>query len=229
MRRLVTYTALIGAVAVATAIWATASEPDKPAAVAAPVGALRAGPAPPVAKTPPPATGRRQTAMPGPYYLIECQLLDTGPDGQTRVLSHPVLMTLEGQPAVIRVGGEVPLPKAAPVTGGPFKGLLLEVKVCRTEGGQTFLDANFQRSWTPSEPKPDSVRLLTVGVRIIEPVRLGQKISVPLGPDGVQTTSRRFEIVVRDAANKRVAPIAGKPLRQPARPATRPGASPTVR
>ena len=182
----------IAASAISAALWATASEcPDT------------ATQRPPAATVPiPSAPLRAKTPAPTRAYIIDCRLLDTTPGGKPTMLASPKLMTVEGRPAVIRVGQEIPPPKDSGVTKGPFKGLLFEVKVYRTRGGQTFVDAKLQTSWTAPNTKSDSVRLMNVGARIIEAVTLGQKISVPFGPGDEGTTARRLELTVSQVAGK---------------------------
>ena len=106
---------------------------------------------------------------------------------------------------------------------------MCEVKVYRTKRGQTFLDATLQKSWTPAEAKGDSLRLVNIGLRVIEAVTLGEKISVPFGYGDEKTAPRRFEVVVKEAGEKPAAATASKLLLKPSRYFARPSSSPAAR
>jgi len=210
-RRLVLYAALIAASAVTAAIWATACEcgkpiPASPVAAAAPVpaAALRADPTWPAAL-------RAKDAPPTRAYIVECKLVHTSPGGEPEILASPKLMTLEGEPAAIRVGRELPPPKDSGVAKGPFEGLSCALTVYHADSGQTFLDAELTKSWTPANAKSNSLRLANIGLRMIEAIELGEKITVPLGEDGEKTAATHFEVVVTKATDKATTTTAGKP------------------
>ncbi|OHB68459.1 MAG: hypothetical protein A2V70_07630 [Planctomycetes bacterium RBG_13_63_9] len=137
----------------------------------------------------------------GSFYVIECKVLDDTADGKTRILASPTVVTGEGRPAVVRVGREIPPPRGSKAAKAAFEGLRWQVKVYRTSGGQTFLDAELASSWVPENTKQDSLRLASLHLRLIEPVTLGEKLIIPLERDDQKkATGRRFELVVRDAA-----------------------------
>lgn len=228
-RTYVTFAGVILAIAIPASIWGAASEREKPApappvpaTVPVPPGAQRADPIRP-------ATLRGKGTIPTRMYLIECKLLETAPDEQPRVLASPMLMTLEGQPAVVRVGRDVPPPKGAEAAKGSFAGLLLEVTVRRAKGGQTFLDATLQKSWTPAEAKGDRLRLVNIGLRIIEAVTLGEKIVVPFCAGDGKSTLRRFEVVVKRVGPHPTTATPSKPALKPSGLSERPGPSATAR
>ena len=210
-RRLVLYAALIAVSAVTAVIWAAACEcgklaPAAPAAAAVPVPAAAPG-----ADAPRPAALRAKDSLPTRVYVVECKLVHTSPGGEPEILASPKLMTLEGQPAAIRVGRELPPPKDSGVAKGPFEGLSCELKVSRTDSGQTFLDAELTKSWTATNAKSNSLRLANIGLRMIEAIELGQKINVSLGEGDEKTAATHFEVVVTKVSDQPTTTTAGKP------------------
>ncbi|MEN6497206.1 MAG: hypothetical protein ABFD16_23160 [Thermoguttaceae bacterium] len=112
------------------------------------------------------------------------------------------------------------------------KGTSIDVEVYRADDGQLFLDAKVElsRNAAPESPNKKStaqllaatlarwlqpkteektgVRLITHGLRIVEPVTLGKKITVSLGKPSEKS---RFEVRVSEASANDLAVLRNKP------------------
>ncbi len=131
-----------------------------------------------------------------PQYEIQLKLVERGADGRVQVLCAPRLMTLEGQPAVVQVGGEVPAPRGSEVAEPLRYGTSFSVKVFRT-GGRLLVDATANVA-DLSSATDDGVRITTRGLRLVEAITLGKAITVALdsGKPG-DGKSRQWELLVR--------------------------------
>ncbi|MBN2473808.1 MAG: hypothetical protein JXB62_04330 [Pirellulales bacterium] len=147
-----------------------------------------------------------KTPITARQYRIDCRLVQTAPDSPSRVLASPTLVVSDGRLAVVRIGREVPPPNGSELAKGPFEGVTCEIHVYRTERGQTFLDANLQASWIRSNGKNSSVRVVNVGVHVIEAITLGEKTVVPTGVGNGDVPGDCFELSV-----EMVRPIAARP------------------
>ena len=105
-------------------------------------------------------------------------------------------MIVEGSAGSLRVGSEVPPPEKAPAAEKLFEGTVCNLKVYGTENGRAMLDAKIEVT-TTRDARKDSIRLTSLGVHIIEAVKLGEKISVPLGKAGDRKDTR-LEVVVSE-------------------------------
>jgi ABC-type amino acid transport substrate-binding protein len=173
------------------------------AALAAVLSCATAAHAAPPKKSPAPAQVRP--------YLIECKLLSTDAKGKEIVVSSPRIMTIEDQPATVRVGSEAPLPPGAKKTDDLFQGSSVDLNVYRAKDGQVFLDAKMVLTRS-QESAIKGVRLVSCGARVVEPITLGQTVTVPIEAFGPGAVKHRFEFLVREPSedDKKPRPAAGE-------------------
>ncbi|MFZ5831876.1 MAG: hypothetical protein ACOY3P_17455 [Planctomycetota bacterium] len=124
-------------------------------------------------------------------YVVSMKLTRTRTDGKIAVLSRPTLMVTEGHPAQITVGGEVNAPEGAGLSEPLRSGIEAEVVVHRGKKGP-LLDMSAQVSQMHA-PEAEGVRITSSGLRLIEPVVLGQTKTVTV------SATDRWEITVEDA------------------------------
>jgi RNA polymerase sigma factor (sigma-70 family) len=103
---------------------------------------------------------------------------DLGPHGKAMVLAEPRFLTVEGQEASIRSGGEVAVPGDEPGEAEtvPF-GFTVRVKVKRLGDGRLRLEAALERSQVEEQGKKHW-RLRRVVVEATERVKLGEAIKL---------------------------------------------------
>ncbi len=114
-----------------------------------------------------------------------CKLIEIGPDGKQSVLSRPVIMTLDGQSAVITVGERVPVGAPELETGHVQAGYSLSLKVHLLEGDTARLVASTDRQHIEESPG-DGIRVVKKSVEIARTVRIGRplKLVVDKADDG---------------------------------------------
>jgi hypothetical protein len=161
-------------------------------------------------------------------YVIECWF-DVFSSGKKSVVTAPKATINEGQPAMIRDIARVPRPGKTKEVEWLEEGTSIDVNVFRAEDGQRFLDAKLQCTgrareepekenravglagllpqWL-SQPKTEkesdenrSIRLVTTSARIVEPLRLGEKVAVPIGRPPYE---HRFEVRVSEVPADRL-------------------------
>ena len=68
-----------------------------------------------------------------------------------------------------------------------------------------------QKSWVPANAQSDSLRLVNIGVRMIEAVELGRKTSVPFADGDEKIAGTHFEVTVTKVTTQPTVTAAGKP------------------
>jgi hypothetical protein len=151
-------------------------------------------------------------------YVIECRIVGRDPNGQELVITAPKISVAENQPASIRDECQIPRPGNTDEVELLEEGTAIDVQVIRDKDGQRFLDAKLTLTGQPAaapprnvavrlltrfvpawlwEPAPDEqvgIRLISAGVRVVEPLELNKKIEVPFGRNEPQ----RLEILVSE-------------------------------
>jgi hypothetical protein len=112
-------------------------------------------------------------------YLIDVRLYRTGADGKEALAAAPKVVTTEGEPAYVQIGERISPPNG--FTESLDVGFSLIVKIYRNNG-KLFLDTSASACGL-AEQKADRVCITTTGLRVVEAVTLGQKISVALPDD----------------------------------------------
>jgi hypothetical protein len=129
-------------------------------------------------------------------YQIELNLIEEHASGKENRVFAPRVMALEGQPACIDVGYVIQPPKDAVLHDSLRGGRYFLVSVFR-KSGRVFLDAT-ARLDDAGQADANGVRITTTGLRVVQAITLGQKITVPLplGQEG------RWELLVQEAQKK---------------------------
>ena len=132
-------------------------------------------------------------------YLIECRIFVADASGREVVIAEPHLVVSENRPASLRQINRTPRPGKTMDAKWLEEGTAIDVTIFLDDDGQRFLDANVQLTRRPTgwPPQKAGIRLRTTAVRVVEPVKLGEKIVVPLDGDGKQ----RVELRVSDLAH----------------------------
>jgi len=167
-----------------------------------------------------------------PTYVIETRILGADSDGKETVLAAPKVAVLEEQAASIRIGSEIPRPGNTNEVEFLHEGTAIDVKIFRDNDGQRFLDAKLTLTghappppvsnvavrlltrfvpdwlWKPTPEEPVGIRLISTGARVVEPLKLGEKIVVPIGGEGAQRVEMRVtEQTPEDRMAVRMPPI----------------------
>ena len=153
---------------------------------------------PPVPAPPAPAIVPAGQVTAARQYLIRIRLLEKKANGEEKRIAAPVLVTCEGQPAKLRVGGEVPAPALCGVDTVPF-GVSCDCTVRGSKQGQLFLDITLVADRIVASGH-DSVVAVGNRVRIVEKVTLGKRRTLSLKK--TEHSSYRIEWVI-----ERVAPL----------------------
>ena len=132
-------------------------------------------------------------------YCIRCRVSETDIAGKTQLIAHPQLMTIEGQPATLQMGANVTPPDAIAPVDDVFSGKCLKVLLRRGQKGLLVLDANLELRQDQQAPG-DRLVVTTTGVRVVEPVKLGQAFAVLL-PNDEGKPVLRCEFTVSEVKN----------------------------
>lgn len=174
---------------------------------------------PPVATAPTPGADGACVDE-GPSYCIECWIIGPDASGTEFTISAPKVTVFENQPASVRDSSQIPRPGKTQHIEWLEEGTAIDVKVFRDDDGDRFLDAKVQLTgrtataadqqksliqslartlseWLsqPAPEEPVGIRLCTKAVRVVEPVKLGKKIAVPLNGEGNQRVELRVSEV----------------------------------
>ena len=133
-----------------------------------------------------------------PQYAIACRLVEVGADGREQQLSAPVVMTTEAMPAEVSIGSETPVANGPKAAAPLREGIECKLSVDRGADGRLYLDARVEHSRS-LDNKKDRVRMAIQGVRILEPVTLGEKLVVPVTDLRGRQPRMRFEVTVTAA------------------------------
>jgi hypothetical protein len=131
-----------------------------------------------------------------PQYVIELKLAEVDSHGKEQILSRPVLATIEGRPAHVSVGQTVPTPGGLKMENPWQTGLQVTVTVLRKDG-RLYLDAATEVTSAPIQ-REERLHLVKIGARMLEKVRLGDKISGEM-PADAQGRKLCWEARVSDA------------------------------
>ena len=135
-------------------------------------------------------------------YQVEARLVQCRPDGTQQVLAEPVLATVAERPMSFSNTYQVPAPNNLPGNKRVTAGKTLELTLHRTDEG-LFLDGEFKVA-TVKEAGQHSVRVATVGMRLMEKITLGKPIVVPFVLSETPEQHGRFELVVTEAVPGRL-------------------------
>jgi hypothetical protein len=155
-------------------------------------------PSPPAAPGPaivPTAKHAGQVTAVG-QYLIRIRFLEKRADGEEKRIAEPVLVTCEGRPAKLQVGGEVPAPAHCGVDTVPF-GVSCDCTIRGSDQRQLFLDITLVTDRIASSDH-DSVVAVGNRVRVVEKITLGKRRAVALKQ--TEHGSYRLEWVVERVA-----------------------------
>ena len=157
-----------------------------------------------------------------PTYVIETRILGADSDGKETVLAAPKVAVFEDQGASIRIGSEFPRPGNTNEVELLHEGTAIDVKIFCDKDGQRFLDAKLTLTgqappppvsnvavrlltrfvpdwlWQPAREEPVGIRLVSTGARLVEPLKLGEKVVVPIGGEGPQRVEMRVTEMVSD-------------------------------
>lgn len=128
----------------------------------------------------------------GPMYQIDVRCYRTMPDGREYAVSSPCVATIEGRPAVVRVGDTIRPPEGVELEEPLESGTSYRIRVFRNRD-RLFLELSGRLADT-SRADADGVRMTTMGVHVVEAVTVGKKIVVPL-PEGQKG---RWEVLVQE-------------------------------
>jgi len=106
-----------------------------------------------------------------------CKLIEIGPDGKQRVLSRPVVMTLDGQEAGITVGELVPVVESGLQASHVQSGHSITLKVHLSDDDTARLEASINKQEV-DKLDGGGVRLVRKSVQIIETIRLGSPVKL---------------------------------------------------
>jgi hypothetical protein len=167
-------------------------------------------------------------------YSIACRIVGADANGLELVITVPKISVFENQDASIRDVCQIPRPGNTDDVEWLEEGTAIDVKIFRDRDGQRFLDAKLTLTghappspvsnvavrlltrfvpdwvWQPVEEEPTGVRLVSTGARVIEPLKLGEKLVVPFGQHGWQRLEMRVnELVPQDRMATRPGLILG--------------------
>ncbi len=152
--------------------------------------------------------GEFDAAASGRSYCVECWIVGTDTAGNELVITAPKVSLFENQKGWVRDVSRLPRPGKTETPEWLEEGTTVDVKIFRAGDGQRFLDAELKCTghaaqpresridvtlltryvpswvWQPKPEKPLGIRLVSTAVRIVEPVKLGEKIVVPLAVPG---------------------------------------------
>ena len=157
-------------------------------------------------------------------YAIECWF-DVYSSGKRVVVTAPKATISEGRTAMVRDVARLPRPGKTNEIEWLEEGTAIDVKVYRAEDGQRFLDAELRCSGSArGEPKNEKhaaglnsllpqrlsqpeteerskeshrIRLVTTSARVVEPLKLGEKVAVTFGQPPYE---HRFEVRVTEVS-----------------------------
>jgi hypothetical protein len=129
-------------------------------------------------------------------YEIQLNLIVEEVPGKEHCVYRPCAMALEGQPASIDFGFPIQPPEDAVLQEPLRRGHYFLVTVFR-KNGRIFVDATARLDAT-DQADVNAVRITTTGLRVVEAITMGQKITVPL-PLGQKG---RWELLVQKAEKK---------------------------
>lgn len=165
-------------------------------------------------------------------YVIETTIFGADVDGKETVLAAPRVAVCEDQLASVRIGSEIPRPGNTDDVEWLEEGTAIDVRIFRDKDGQRFLDAKLTLTghappppisnvavrllsrfvpewvWQPVEEESAGIRLVSTGARVVEPLKLGEKVVVPFGGPGSQRVEMRVsEQTPEDRMAVRMPPI----------------------
>lgn len=132
-----------------------------------------------------------------PMIKAPCKLIEIGPDGKQRVLSRPVVMTLDGQPAVISVGELVPLVQPGLDASHAEAGYSISLKINLCGDATARLEASINKQEV-DKTHGGGTRLVKKSVQVIETIPLD--VPVKLVVDKADDGSARswWEVIVNE-------------------------------
>jgi hypothetical protein len=140
----------------------------------------------------------------GHAYTIRVRVVELDGAGVRKVLAEPTILVAEGRRGYVHVGGEA-LPPSGLDTAEPLCfGTRFEVKVYRKDG-RTCLDGTL-RFAEVLKADPSGVRLAASEVRLVEPVTLGEPISVRVPSPGPKKTEIGLELTITETSLPGAAP-----------------------
>ena len=137
-------------------------------------------------------------------YSVECWIVGADADGQELVITAPKISVFENQHASVRDVCQIPRPGNTEDVEWLEEGTAIDVKIFRDKDGQRFLDAKLTLTghappppisnvavrlltrfvpdwvWQPVRDEPTGIRLVSTGARVVEPLKLGEKVVVPI-------------------------------------------------
>jgi hypothetical protein len=175
--------------------------------------------------------GEFDAAAPEQSYCVECWLVGSDTDGNELVITAPKVSLFENQKGSVRDVSRSPRPGKTETPEWLEEGTTIDVKIFRADDGRRFLDAELKCTghaaetqeskfnislltrhvpgwiWQPKPEKALGIRLVSTTVRVIGPVKLGEKIVVPLAAPGflrqrdvggIERTKHRIEMRVTE-------------------------------
>jgi RNA polymerase sigma factor (sigma-70 family) len=130
---------------------------------------------------------------------IQVELVEVTPNGETRCLARPTLVTLPGQKAEFLAGGELPVRKGDDVKRVEYipYGIISTIAVHKLRNGKLRLEGTFERSERNMDERADEDNLVLRKwvVQLFSTVRWGDEVTVNFdGREGMNPLRVRLTV-----------------------------------